>query len=87
MQGQAPEPLREGGNCLEECWSGEHGGEPSLQLPLDNSPMLHPGFPPLLPGKSPGMGSSCSLPRRCLSSEGLSPEPPPLLPHPSLSFL
>lgn len=41
---------------------------------------------PLL-GKSPGMGSSCSLPRRCRSSEGLSPEPPPLLPHPSLSFL
>jgi hypothetical protein len=42
---------------------------------------------PLLPGKTPGMGSSCSLFRRCLSSEGLSPESPPLFPQPSLSFL
>lgn len=38
-------------------------------------------------GTSPRMGSSCSLPRRCLSGEGLSPEPPPPLLHPSLSFL
>ena len=45
------------------------------------------GFPPSSPWQVSWDGSSCSLPRRCLYREGLSPEPPPLLPHPSLSFL
>lgn len=45
------------------------------------SPTL--GFPPSSPWQVSWDGPSCSLPRRCLSREGLSPEPPPLLPHPA----
>lgn len=67
------------------------GPKPSPQLSAGRLSQAPPQasrlvFPPAS-GSSLGIGASCPLPRRCLFGEGLSPKPPPLPPHPSLSFL
>lgn len=69
--------------CQEERPVWEQGWEPSpgSRFRWTTLPLPHPtlsSFAHLL-----GWGSPCSLPRRCLSSEGLSPEPPLLLPTPA----